>query len=113
MLNRGVFIRAQKHGKRVVTRHLVFLIRPNEVGWPRLGLIVSRKVGCAVVRNRVKRVIREVFRLGKPLEGRGLDIIVIPRPSLKKPASFRTVAADFEDMERRVESKLQEAGENT
>jgi len=102
ILHRGVFLRANRIGKRIVTRHLVFIICPNESGCSRLGLIVSRKVGNAVVRNRVKRVIREVFRLNKPLDKRNIDIIVIPRPALKYPANFDSVKADFDIMVSRV-----------
>jgi ribonuclease P protein component len=50
----------------------------NELGYPRLGLTVSRKVGRAVARNRWKRAVREAFRLSQH-ELPSLDLVCIPR----------------------------------
>lgn len=52
---------------------------PNELGHPRFGFAVSRKVGNAVVRNKVKRRLREVFRHARPLVD-GVDVMVLARP---------------------------------
>ena len=52
---------------------------PNGLDHTRLGLSVSRKVGGAVVRNRWKRLIREVFRRGRTQMPSGLDLVVRPR----------------------------------
>jgi ribonuclease P protein component len=63
-------------------RFLVLKTIPNQLEYSRYGISVSKRVGKAVVRNRVKRVLREILRL-TPLEG-GLDIIIIAR----SPAAF-------------------------
>jgi ribonuclease P protein component len=47
---------------------------------PRLGVTVSRRVGKAVVRNRVKRAVREWFRRSREWLGGRLDVVVIARP---------------------------------
>lgn len=63
-------------------RHVTVLAAPNGLGYPRLGLAISRKVSPkAVVRNRIKRRIRECFRR---LQGdlADLDFVVVGRPSL-------------------------------
>ncbi len=51
-----------KEGRRLDAGKFVLFGRPNNLGHHRLGLTVSRKIGGAVVRNRVKRLFREVFR---------------------------------------------------
>ena len=53
---------------------------PNELGHPRLGMSVSRKVGIAVRRNRIRRLIRESFRLLQHDLPRGYDLVVVVRP---------------------------------
>jgi len=78
---RPEFVRIQDSSARVGTRHLLLLlaIRADE-GPPRLGVVASRKVGCAVMRNRCKRLVREAFRLHQDALPRGLDVVVIVRP---------------------------------
>jgi ribonuclease P protein component len=50
----------------------------NNFAWPRLGLSVSRKHGNAVERNRLKRLIREAFRLSRHDLPAGLDLVLVP-----------------------------------
>jgi ribonuclease P protein component len=76
---RREFLRVQHHGQRWVCRRLVVLALPSEVGRSRIGLTVSRKVGNAVVRARVKRRLREAWRLHKPEWPAETDVVVIAR----------------------------------
>ena len=64
----------------------------NELGSPRLGIAASQKLGNAVVRNRAKRLVRELFRSHKPLTG--IDIVVIPRREMID-ASWGNLEADY------------------
>lgn len=65
-------------GKRLHTEHCIIAYAPNSLGFPRLGLVVGKRCGNAVKRNRIKRVLREVFRLNKPLFD-SLDILIIAK----------------------------------
>jgi ribonuclease P protein component len=56
------YLRAQAQGKRLHTRHFGVTLAPMAAGHPRLGLVVTRRLGKAVRRNRVKRLLREFFR---------------------------------------------------
>lgn len=61
--------------------------RPNVYGYPRLGLAISRKVSTrAVIRNRVKRAVRESFRLNQAKIG-AFDIVFIGQPALATTTS--------------------------
>jgi ribonuclease P protein component len=57
----------------------VFHARPNGLPHPRLGMAVSRRHGNAPDRNKIKRRIREAFRLDLPRWPVGFDVVVIPR----------------------------------
>ncbi|MGF1614049.1 MAG: ribonuclease P protein component [Gammaproteobacteria bacterium] len=74
-------------GMRSVERAFVVLARPNALGFPRLGLAVSRKqLRGAVQRNRVKRLIRESFRRHQGELGQ-LDLVVIARKGVDAMAT--------------------------
>ena len=62
----------------------------NELPYSRIGLSVGRKWGQAVVRNRLRRLFREAFRLSKPDLPTGLDLVLIPRRSAVELRELRT-----------------------
>ncbi len=67
-------------GTKVVSPHLVVIANRSSLAAGRLGLVVSRKVGSSVTRNRIKRNLRECFRHIKD-QYPGLDVVVIARHS--------------------------------
>ena len=67
---------------------------PNEIGTPRLGLSVSKKVGNAVTRNAVRRRLREVFYSTIRRIPRSLDLVVSARPPASE-ATFEELGQEF------------------
>jgi ribonuclease P protein component len=96
-----------RQGRSVSTRFLVLYWFPREDGDgdPRLGLAVPKAVGGAVVRNRVKRQLRETWReLGDRVRP-GHDYVLVARPALAEPADTR----DHEWLVARVGEVLEKA----
>jgi ribonuclease P protein component len=82
-----------RHGRSVSTRFLTlyWFSRPDEPGEPRLGLAVPKAAGNAVVRNRIKRQLREVWRarLGAETVDPSRDYVLVVRPGLPEAAEAR------------------------
>jgi ribonuclease P protein component len=77
------FKRAEKNKvARLVTKHLVILAAPNDLPRVRIGLTASKKIGGAVVRNRAKRLLREIYRRNKYLFPQGHDYILIAKNAM-------------------------------
>lgn len=77
---RAEFQQIYKQGTRVSGRYYTLFIQPNRLAVGRLGVAATRKLGGAVIRNRAKRLVREVFRRSGIAPG--FDIIVVPRREL-------------------------------
>jgi ribonuclease P protein component len=76
------FERVYRQGRSTANRHLVLYTFPNaSTDRPRLGLSVSRKVGGAVERNRVKRLLREAFAHAEGELRAGQDVVLVARPA--------------------------------
>ena len=80
---RGEFQRVFDAGRRVHGRHLTIIAAPGTGGESRLGIVASKKLGGAVVRNRAKTLIREMFRTNAQPARRPSDLVVIPKPSAR------------------------------
>jgi ribonuclease P protein component len=74
----------QELGQKYVSRSLIMMVSPSQLGYRRLGITVSKKVGNAVVRARVKRLFREIFRRRRVLLPPSCDVVIIARASASK-----------------------------
>lgn len=90
-------------------RHFIVFVSPRAsgsgqgpIGVPptRLGITVTRKIGNAVVRNRIKRLVREVFRQNRTRLPEGLDLVWVAKQQAAH-ARFADVLDDFEALARR------------
>lgn len=84
------FRKVYRHGKSYANRYFVMYALYNGTGRNRLGISVSKKVGNSVVRHRLARQIREVYRLYEDTFNSGLDVVVIARIPAKG-ISYRQV----------------------
>lgn len=81
------FERVRKQGKTRSHSMLVLALLPNELAHNRYGFVVNKQLGNAIVRNRVRRQLREVMRGLHPKLHTGYDIAIIARRSLvEQPA---------------------------
>jgi ribonuclease P protein component len=89
---RADYLRAYRTGRRRHGALAILYFVPNQLGHPRIGITASRKVGPAVVRQRIRRRIKEIYRRWKD---RGnlpaLDLVVHLKPEARR--------SDFEDLE--------------
>ncbi|MFH1147428.1 MAG: ribonuclease P protein component [Pseudomonadota bacterium] len=85
---------AYRSGKRIETGNFAVIIRSNGHGRPRMGLSVSKRIAGAVKRNRIKRLVREFFRLHKSCFSTSNDYIFSVR---RLPLSL-----NYQDIEREL-----------
>ena len=100
-LNRD-FRRAYRKGRSAAEPCLVVYARRNGAQQNRVGYTVSNKLGCAVVRNRVRRRLREIYRLGEERFRPGFDIVVVAR--------HRAAGAEYARLEREMLGSMRALG---
>ena len=101
LLHRRHFLYLQRRGRRANARHLFLFFVPQRHRSKRFGFTVSRKVGGAVVRNRVRRRLREVVRLHMGRFASGYSFVLVAKPS--------AAAADYDALLSDVLSLAEQA----
>ena len=92
---RPEFERAYDGGVRINGRLMTVFVVANTAGRPRFGVAATKKLGPAVVRNRAKRLAREVFRRHK-LDA-AVDVIIVPRREMLD-APFATLEIEYREL---------------
>lgn len=86
--NKADFSRVFKRGKSAKGNFLFIKFEKNEVGNYRVGIVVSRKVSQkSTERNKIKRIISEMFKIFKEEVSDGIDIVIIADPKIKNASS--------------------------
>jgi ribonuclease P protein component len=96
---RSEFLAAQEHpqGRKFHTRFFLVIVAPREAqGCGRLGITVSKKVGNAVTRNRIRRLVREVVRVRADWLPVGRDVVVIAKRNAGAISGLAEVAGDLD-----------------
>lgn len=102
LTNRDDFKKVYRRGKSFANRQFVVYYIPRQDGGSfRMGISISKKIGKAVVRNRIKRRLKEIIRLRKDEIIDGYDFIIIVRKG--------ALSLDFHAMEKSVFHVLKKA----
>jgi ribonuclease P protein component len=87
----------QERGTKIASARLLALALPNGLTHARVGFTVSSKVGNAVVRNRVRRRLRELYRKRRQALPKGLDVVVIAKRAAAEADSAQ-LGAELEQL---------------
>jgi len=104
LAKRPQFVRVYETGRKQFSRYAVLFFAGNDQQNSRIGITVTRKVGKANIRNRLKRWTREVYRRQREplgLDAHALDIVVNIKPGAVQ-ASFEEFSRDFTRVLERV-----------
>jgi ribonuclease P protein component len=101
---RAEYLRIQNRGRKLHTASLLAFTVWSEQDPLRLGITVSKRVGVAVVRTRVKRFLREVFRLHKDQLPQGLQLVIVAKADAAQ-LDFQRTCSEFLEICRRCGPK--------
>ena len=76
------FLQLYRRGRKIVSPYMILYVRKNRRKYNRLGITVGKKVGCAVKRNRARRIIRQAYRETEHLLPTGIDLVIVALPAI-------------------------------
>lgn len=76
------FKRVYNKGKNYWNRNLILYVRKNGLEETRLGITITKKIGNAVIRNKIRRRLKEIYRLNHQSVKNGYDLIFIPKKNV-------------------------------
>jgi len=104
--NNYEFRRLYYKGRSAAGSRLVLYVRPNRLEHNRLGITVGTKIGKAVIRNRIRRRIREIYRLNEDKLACGRDLVVVAR-SRSITSDYRELEGEFLRLAEKLELMVQ------
>jgi len=99
------FKNSYNKGKKIVNKYFIFYYFKNNLEYDRIGFTVSKKVGKAVTRNRVRRKLKEIFRLNFKETVEGYDFVIVARNIMKK-AEYIKVDKEFKKVYKKFRSNV-------
>jgi ribonuclease P protein component len=76
------FRKVYNKGKNYWNRNLILFVKKNDLGYTRVGYSITKKIGNSVVRNRIRRQMKEIYRLNFDQVEKGYDLIFIPKKNV-------------------------------
>jgi len=105
LLKRPEFYKVSTFGSKVQNRHFIAIFTPGRFKRTRIGITVTKRVGHAVTRNRIKRLLREYFRLNRHIIRGDLDINIIAKrevAGLSSQQVFLSLCNIFDKISRSI-----------
>lgn len=102
---RREFVDVQRVGRTFHGKYFLAVVAARaDADGVRVGITVSRKVGKAMLRNRIKRYVREYVRCSSRLHG-GIDMVIVAKRSAAELCDYAAAAADLSGLEAKIDSR--------
>jgi len=101
IIKRNEFVYLSNKGQKLKNEHFIAAVGPGRSNITRLGITVTKKIGCAATRNRIKRFTREYFRLNRHRIQGNWDINIIARQkasAISSKIAFSSLEKLFDDL---------------